>query len=139
MSFNPKKCYVLQTTHKTRNRIIRPYFLHSTKLELKEDNLGVELDSKLNWNHHITSKINKTSQQLNFVRRNLYRCPQDVKQHAYIALVRPHLEYGSSVWHPHWKKDIKRIEMVQHRAARYVTKNYNHQPGSMTAIIRSLN
>ncbi|VDI67542.1 Hypothetical predicted protein [Mytilus galloprovincialis] len=68
MSFNPKKCYVLQTTHNIRNRIIRPYFLHSTKLELKEHNpyLGVELDSKLNWNHHITSKVNKASQQLNF-------------------------------------------------------------------------
>ncbi|CAC5364805.1 unnamed protein product [Mytilus coruscus] len=126
------------TTHNIRNRIIRPYFLHSTKLELKEHNpyLGVELDSKLNC---ITSKINKASQQLNFVRRNLYRCPQEIKQHAYIALVRPHLEYCSSVWDPHWKKDIKRIEMVQHRVARFVTKNYNYQPGSMTVTIQSLN
>ncbi|CAC5366038.1 unnamed protein product [Mytilus coruscus] len=131
----------LETTHNIRNRIIRPYFLHSTKLELKEHNpyLGVELDSKLNWNHHITSKINEASQQLNFVKRNLYRCPQEIKQHAYIALVRPHLEYSSSVWDPPSEEDIKRLKMVQHRAARFVTKDCNYRPGSMTAIIQSLN
>ena len=81
MSFNPKKCYVLSITDNTRNRIDRPYLLHGTKHEVKEHNpyLGVELDSKLNWNYHINSKINKASQQLNFVRRNLYRCPQNIK------------------------------------------------------------
>ena len=115
MSFNPKKLYVLPITHNTRNRIDRPYILHGTKLEVKEHNpyLGVELNSKLSWNYHINSKINKASQQLNFVRRNLYRCHQNIKEHAYMA---QHLEYSSSVWDPHWKKDINRVEMLQHRA-----------------------
>ena len=38
----------------------------------KDPYLGVELDSKLNWNYHINSKINKASQQLN--RKIYYRC-----------------------------------------------------------------
>ena len=37
---------------------------------------------------------------LGFLRRNLYACPQEVKEAAYKGLVRPVLEYGSSVWDP---------------------------------------
>ncbi len=140
MSFNPKKCYVLPVTHNTRKRIISPYKLHSIELEVKEHNtyLGVELDDKLNWNHHISQKTKKASQQLNFVRRNLHRCPQNTKEHAYMALVRPHLEYSSTVWDPNWKIDINMIEMIQNRTARFVTNNYNYNPGSMTSIMNTL-
>ena len=44
------------------------------------------------------------------------------------------VQYGT----PQWKKDINRVEMVQHRAARFVTNNYNYHPGSMTSILHSL-
>ena len=37
---------------------------------------------------------------LGFLRRNLYSCPQEVKEAAYKGLVRPVLDYGSSVWDP---------------------------------------
>ena len=140
MHFNPTKCYVLQVTHNITGKVSYPYRLHNTILETKHHNpyLGVELDEKLNWKEHLTSKVNKATKQLNFVRRNLYKCPQDIKEQAYLALVRPHLEYSSSVWDPHWKKDINKVEMVQHRAARFVTANYIYQPGSMTSILNQL-
>ena len=34
----------------------------------------------------------------------------------YVSLVRPHLEYAVSVWNPYLRKDIDKIESVQHRA-----------------------
>ena len=35
-----------------------------------------------------------------FLRRTLFSCPQNVKEAAYKGMVRPILEYGSSVWDP---------------------------------------
>ena len=34
--------------------------------------------------------------------------------------VRPQLEYACSLWNPYTKRNIHQIELVQHRAARFV-------------------
>ena len=70
--------------------------------------------------------------------RNLYSCPPDVKEAAYKGLVRPVLEYGSSVWDPHTHGLQEELEKVQNRAARFVTKNYVFETGSMTGILGQL-
>ena len=75
---------------------------------------------------------------LGFLRRNLSACPQDVKESAYKGLVRPVLEYGSSVWDPQvycFKRNLRRYRK---RAARYVTGNYIYETGSMTDILEQL-
>jgi hypothetical protein len=47
-----------------------------------------------------------------------------VKSAAYTSMVRPTMEYTSSVWDPtNWKK-IGNLEKVQKRAARFVFNNY---------------
>ena len=48
------------------------------------------------------------------------------------GMVRPILEYGSSVWDPHPDKLQEELEKVQNRAARFVTRNYVYETGSMT-------
>ena len=45
-----------------------------------------------------------------------------MREAAYKGLVRPILEYGSSVWDPH-EGLIDDLEKVQKRAARFVTRN----------------
>ena len=65
------------------------------------------------------------SRTLGFLRRNLYQCPQDVKEAAYRGLVRPILEYGNCVWDPEGMVLQQEIEKVQNRAARFVTSNYS--------------
>ena len=52
--------------------------------------------------------------------------------------MRPILEYGSSVWDPHYEGLIDDLEKVQKRAARFVTRNYTYEKGSMTDILKKL-
>ena len=68
----------------------------------------------------------------------MYSCPPDVKEAAYKGLVRPVLEYGSSVWDPHTHGLQEELEKVQNRAARFVTGNYVFETGSMTGILGQL-
>ena len=86
----------------------------------------------------IISVHTKANRTLGFLRRNLFSCPQDVKEAAYKGLVRPVLEYGSSVWDPHTKCLQEELEKVQNRAARFVTRNYTFEEGSMTGILEQL-
>ena len=72
------------------------------------------------------------------LRRNLYVCPQEVKEAAYKGLVRPVPEYSGSVWDPAGVGLQKELEKVQNRAARFVTVNYNFETRSMTGILEHL-
>ena len=40
------------------------------------------------------------------------------------SLVRPQVEYGSAVWSPYMKENKDKTEMVQRRAARWVSNDY---------------
>ena len=61
---------------------------------------------------------------LAFLRRNLKTCPKKIKENAYTSLVRPVLKYGAALWDTYLGKDISSIELVQRRAARFVTNDY---------------
>ena len=61
-----------------------------------------------------------------------------MKEAAYKGMVHPILEYGSSVWDPHPDKLQKELEKVQNSAARFVTRNYDYETGSMTCFLGQL-
>ena len=65
--------------------------------------LGVKLSEDLGWETHINKAISKANKVLGFLRINISKCPQDIKEKAYLTLVRPHLEYSSAVWDPYRK------------------------------------
>lgn len=92
--------------------------------------LGVVLDSKLSFNHHVEAICAKASRMLNLCRRNLTMCPHPTKELAYKSLIRPQLEYASTAWSPHTVKNINKLENVQRRAARWVLGNYVYGPNA---------
>ena len=49
-----------------------------------------------------------------------------VKTQAYEALVVPHLEYACTVWDPHTQLNVRRLDSVQRRAARYVCNRWHN-------------
>ena len=125
---------------KTLNKIQASYTLEGTVLE-NVDNikyLGVTITNELKWNTHVSNICTKANRTLGFLRRTLFSCPQNVKEAAYKGMVRPILEYGSSVWDPHPDKLQEELEKVQNRAARFVTRNYVYETGSMTGILGQL-
>ena len=88
---------------------------------------------------HVSNVCTLANRTLGLIlRRNLYACPQEVKEAAYKGLVRPVLEYSGSVWDPSGVGLQNELEEVQYRAARFVAGNYNFETGSMTAILENL-
>ena len=58
----------------------------------------------------------RLTRTLGFLGLNLVACPRDVKESAYKGLIRPILEYGSSVWDPKvyfFKKNLRRFRKEQ--------------------------
>ena len=72
-----------------------------------------------------------------FVCRNLKYCPEKLRRLSYISLIRSKLEYSSSVWDPHLRKDIHHLEMVQRRAARFIKRDYSYE-SSVTQMLKDL-
>ena len=72
--------------------------------------------------HIITSKA---SRSLNFIRRNLSNCSKEVKESAYLTLVRPCLEHAACLWDPYQLYLKNEIEKVQRRAARWILSDYS--------------
>ena len=52
--------------------------------------------------------------------------------------MRPIVEYGSIFWEPYTDQLQEDLEKVQNRAARFVSRNYAYETGSMTGILGQL-
>ena len=88
------------TTMETDQTIHASYTLEGKVLENVESikYLGVTITNNLRWNTFISNICTKANRTLDFLRRNLYAWPQEVKEAAYKGLVRQVLETSGSVW-----------------------------------------
>ena len=138
MSFHPQKCKLLLITRKP-SPIIAQYNIHGHVLGVADTAkyLGVTLHKPCAWSKHINQTAKKANNTRAFLQRNLSRAPTSVQKRAYETLVRPILEYASSVWDPHAEADIYKLEMVQHRYARYTCNNFG-RTSSATAMLHQI-
>ena len=101
MSFHPEKCEVIHITTK-KYPIIHKYTLHGHILlsmpQIKY--LGVHISQDLKWNSHINSISSKANQTLGLLIHNLKINSQTNTEKAYKSIVRPKLEYCSTLWDP---------------------------------------
>ncbi len=68
----------------------------------------------LSWTNHIQSIASKARRLVGLMYRQFYHCATtQTLRSLYLSLVRPHLEYGSSVWNPYLVKDVNILEKVQ--------------------------
>lgn len=123
----------------SRKLSITPYYIYGKDFVVttKAKYLGVTISNNLWWNHYIdTICYKKANNTTAFWRSNLSSCPTSIKDRCYKTLVRPQVEYASTVWDPHTKKNIGKIEAVQRRAAKFVTANYSTTSSVTTMLDR---
>ncbi len=139
MKFNSDKCHVMQVSHRLNN-ISYNYHLGEDTLTSVNDHpyLGLTFTSKLSWKTHINNVTLKANRMLGLIKRNLKHCHPQLKEQAYISLVRPHLEYCSTVWNPYHQTTINQVEAIQKRAARFV-RNVYQRTESVTSLLKDLN
>ena len=78
------------------------YFLHDTMLDIVSSAkyLGVTISDDLSWSTHIDNITKSANKTLGFLKRNIRVHNKDLKSVAYRTLVRPQLEYASTVCPP---------------------------------------
>ena len=79
----------------------------------------------------------KANQRLGFLRRSLGGSPYNLREQAYTSLVRSLLEYSGAIWDTTVEDESHRLEMVQHRAARWARGAWGII--SITALLQDLN
>ena len=126
LHFNVKKCYHLGITCK-KTPIVFQYSVDGETISRvpSAKYLGITVTENLCWNEHVNNICKKANSMLGLLRRILSGCDPKVKETAYRTLVHPKLEYACCVWNPFTKHNIYQLEMVQHRAARFVLSDYS--------------
>ncbi|CAG2208621.1 unnamed protein product [Mytilus edulis] len=101
MKFNVNKC---KQIHYGRNNPENVYTMNNIDIikDEQEKDLGIIFQNDLKFSQHISNQYG-----IIFLR-------------LYVALVRPHVEYGNTIWYPHLKKDINAVEKVQMRATKLI-------------------
>jgi len=75
-----------------------------------EKDLSVWMDDKLKFSDHVEHAVSKANQILGLIRRSFTYLDIPLLKQLYTTLVRPHLEYGNTVWLPRFRRDIDLLE-----------------------------
>ena len=78
------------------------------------------VDSSMKFSEHYNEVAKQANSILGLISRTINNKNKDAIIKLYKALVRPKLDYCVQVWSPYLKKDINRIEQIQHRATRMI-------------------
>ena len=95
------------------------YTLGDTKINSVESNkdLGILFD---NCHQHTTSVAAKANRILGLIKKSFESLDQDMLARLFKTLVRPIIEYGNTIWEPHFILDQRKLENIQRRATRLV-------------------
>lgn len=126
LHLNLEKCSILSVSNK--REIIRAdyrYGDYTFKRVNEQKDLGVIIDSKMNFMAHKSAIISKAASALGFVKRFCYNVNNTrTLKTLYYALVQSILEYCCVVWLPHAQNWIDQIEQIQRQFTMFVMREY---------------
>ncbi|KAI8522134.1 hypothetical protein Bbelb_018880 [Branchiostoma belcheri] len=83
--------------------------------------LGVIVQSDLQWNSHILKMVARANYMTGFIKRTVgFNSSTDVRKALYTTSVRSILEYCSPLWSPQSRKLMSLVEGVQRRATKFI-------------------
>ena len=94
-----------------------PHIIEKTSVER---DLGIMISKDLKWVDQTVKATNAAKAIIAQLRNSFTYFDAELVRLLYVSLIRPHLEYAVPVWNPYLRKDIEKIENVQHRATRLV-------------------
>jgi hypothetical protein len=115
LKLNEKKTKQI-TFHKKNSPIDFVYLLNGSTIEKEKTirELGILLDEKFTFKDHIDYTVSKAKSVLTWVKRFSYEFDDPwVIKRLFETFVIPIIEYGSQIWSPKFKNDIKKIESIQ--------------------------
>ena len=145
LSLNIKKCNYV---------IFRPYqkkINSSINIRIKDINsnnfisldnkdyvkyLGLLLDSKLSWKHHINYVSTKISKSVGLIAKVRHYIPREILISLYWALIHPYLNYGLVAWGQASKSSLNKLLKIQKRALRLIYFS-NYQDSALPLFIES--
>ena len=128
MSFNADKCNVI---HFGSNNTNYPYKMFDQLLNKSssEKDLGIVINDRLKSDSRIDIIVKRANKLLGLICRSFEYKSVNITMTLFNSIVRPHLEYGSQFWNPHFVKDIHKLERVQRRATKVIPccKNLSYE------------
>lgn len=139
MRLNVSKCKAMRVSRSISHDVPCDYTLNHSNLNHVSSYkyLGVYISNNFSWNTHVDYITNNANRTLGYLRRNFSLAPTDLKLLLYKTLVRPKLEYASSIWDPHTNCLIDSIEAIQNRSARFILSNF-FRTASVTSMKANL-
>ena len=86
----------------------------------QEKVLGVLMDSRINFKTHVQSIVNKCFKIYGWMVRTLVNRDKTIVLAIYKSLIRPNLEYASSVWNPSAVGQSQILEKVQRKITKLI-------------------
>ena len=141
MKFHSSKCKVLMVSNSSPPLIgILPqiqyyYTMDSEILDYcdTEKDLGIHMNSNLNFTHHANMLYSKANQRLGLLKRTCHSVNNTcVKRALYLTLVRSLFEHCPIIWRPSSNSAIAKLESIQKRAFKwilndtYISYSLNH-------------
>ena len=121
MPVNTKKFGVSKFSKPNDPGALSSYQLFDEKLteKLQEKDLGVLLSTDFSYKEHIYTMVGKALRVYGWLVRTLVSRDRIIIIRLYKTLIRPILEYASTIWSPHRKKLIEKVEKVQRKVTKF--------------------
>jgi len=125
MSFNYDKCKVMHFGKKNKEyqytmELEQGEQPHLIEKSLVERDLGLMVSSDLKWVTQVDKATKAAKAIIAQIRNSFSYFDAELVRLLYVSLVRPHLEYAVPIWNPYLKKDIEKLEDIQHKMTRLV-------------------